>query len=39
VIDRRSIEGRPYRSVNELERVKGIGKRRLGEIRPLVTAE
>jgi len=39
VIARRIIEGRPYRSVNELDRVKGIGKKRLGEIRPLVTAE
>jgi len=25
--------------VEELDRVKGIGERRLGEIRPLVTAE
>ena len=39
VIARRIIEGRPYRSVEELERVKGIGPRRLEEIRPLVTAE
>ena len=39
VIARRIIEGRPYRSVEELERVKGIGRRRLEEIRPLVTAE
>ena len=39
MIARRIIEGRPYRSVNELDRVKGIGKKRLGEIRPLVTAE
>jgi DNA uptake protein ComE-like DNA-binding protein len=39
VIARRIIESRPYRSVNELEPVKGIGKERLGEIRPLVTAE
>jgi competence protein ComEA len=39
VIARRIIEGRPYRSVEELDRVKGIGKRRLEEIRPLVTAE
>ena len=39
VIARRIIEGRPYRSVDDLERVKGIGKKRLEEIRPLVTAE
>jgi competence protein ComEA len=39
VIARRIIEGRPYRSVEELERVKGIGKKRLEEIRPMVTAE
>ena len=39
VIARRIIEGRPYRSVEDLERVKGIGKKRLDEIRPLVTTE
>ena len=39
VIARRILEGRPYRSVDDLDRVKGIGKRRLEEIRPLVTAE
>jgi competence ComEA-like helix-hairpin-helix protein len=39
VIARRIVEGRPYRSVEELERVKGIGKKRLEEIRPLVTVE
>ena len=39
VIARRIIEGRPYRSVEELDRVKGIGKKRLEEIRPLVRAE
>jgi competence protein ComEA len=33
---RRIIEGRPYRSVDDLERVKGIGKRRLAGLRPLV---
>jgi competence protein ComEA len=38
-IARRIIEGWPYRSVEELEWVKGIGKRRLEEIRPLVRAE
>ena len=39
VIARRIIEGRPYRSVDDLDRIKGIGKKRLEEIRPLVTAE
>jgi competence protein ComEA len=39
VIARRIIEGRPYRSVEDLGRVKGVGKERLEEIRPLVTAE
>jgi competence protein ComEC len=39
VIAGRIIEGRPYRSVNDLGRVKGIGKKRLEEIRGLVTAE
>jgi hypothetical protein len=39
VIARRIVEGRRYRSVGELEGVKGIGKRRLEEIRPMVTAE
>jgi DNA uptake protein ComE-like DNA-binding protein len=39
VIARRIIEGRPYRSVEDLDRVKGIGKRRLEEIRPLVTTD
>jgi DNA uptake protein ComE-like DNA-binding protein len=38
VIARWIIEGRPYRSIQELERVKGIGKRRLEEIRPMVKA-
>jgi hypothetical protein len=36
VIARRIIEGRPYRSVDELERVKVIGKKQLEEIRPLL---
>jgi beta-lactamase superfamily II metal-dependent hydrolase len=36
VIARRIIEGRPYRSVDDLLRVKGIGAKRLEEIRPLV---
>jgi hypothetical protein len=39
VLARRIVEGRPYRSVEELERVKGIGRKRLEEIRPLVTAD
>jgi competence protein ComEA len=39
VIARRIIEGRPYRSVDDLERVKGIGKKRLEEIRVLVSVE
>jgi DNA uptake protein ComE-like DNA-binding protein len=39
VIARRIIEGRPYRSVEDLNQVKGIGKRRMEEIRPLVTAK
>ena len=39
VIARRIIEGRPYRSVDELNRVKGIGKKRLEEIRPVVTVD
>ena len=39
VIARRIVEGRPYRSVEELERVKGIGKKRLDEIRSLVNVK
>jgi competence ComEA-like helix-hairpin-helix protein len=39
VLARRIIEGRPYRSVEELDRVKGIGPKRLKEIRPLVTVD
>ena len=35
----RIIEGRLYRSVEELERVKWIGKKRREEIRPLVIVE
>jgi len=35
---KRIIEGRPYRTVDDLERVKGIGKRRLAGLRPLVMA-
>jgi competence protein ComEC len=39
VIARRIIEGWPYRSVDELERVKGTGRMRLEEIRPHVTVK
>ena len=39
VIARRIIEERPYRSVDDLKRVKGIGRKWLAEIRPLVTVE
>jgi len=38
VIARRIIEGRPYRTVDDLRRVKGIGEKRLSEIRPYVRA-
>jgi len=38
-IARRIIEGRPYWSVDDLERVKGIGRKRLDEIRPLIAIE
>jgi competence protein ComEC len=36
---RRIIAGRPYRSVEDLERVRGIGPATMAKIRPLVTAE
>jgi DNA uptake protein ComE-like DNA-binding protein len=39
MIARRIIEDRPYRSVDELERVEGIGKKRQEESRPLVSVE
>jgi competence ComEA-like helix-hairpin-helix protein len=39
VIARRIIQGRPYRSVEELNRVKGISRTRIEEIRPLAKAE
>jgi competence protein ComEC len=39
VIARRIIEGRPYTSVADIDRVKGIGKRRLEEIRPLIKVD
>jgi beta-lactamase superfamily II metal-dependent hydrolase len=35
---RRIIEGRPYRTVDDLLRIKGIGEKRLAEIRGLVIA-
>jgi competence protein ComEC len=38
VIARRIIEGRPYRAVEDLIRIKGIGEKRLAEILPYVTA-
>jgi len=38
VIAKRIIQGRPYSNVNDLLRVKGIGAKRLAEIRPDVTA-
>jgi DNA uptake protein ComE-like DNA-binding protein len=38
VIARRIIEGRPYRTVDDLRTVKGIGEKRWTEIRPYVTA-
>jgi competence protein ComEC len=37
-IARRIIEGRPYRTVDDLRRVKDIGEKRLDEIRPYATA-
>jgi len=37
VIARRIIDGRPYRTVEDLLRVKGIGEKRLAEILPYVT--
>ena len=39
VIARRIIVGRPYRSVDDLERIKGIGLKRLEEIRLYVTVD
>lgn len=35
---RRIVEGRPYRSVDDLRRIKGIGEKKWEEIRPLVRA-
>jgi competence protein ComEA len=39
IIARRIVEGRPYHSVDDLDRVKGIGKERLEETQPFVRAE
>ena len=39
VLARRIVEARPFQSVDDLARVKGIGPRRLEEVRPLVRAE
>ncbi len=33
----RIIEGRPYRSIDELDRIKGVGSKLLERLRPLVT--
>jgi beta-lactamase superfamily II metal-dependent hydrolase len=38
ILARRIIEGRPYASVDELDRVREIGPKRLEEIRPFVMA-
>jgi competence protein ComEA len=38
VIARKTIDGRPYGSVDELLRIRGIGIKRLAAIRPLATA-
>jgi competence protein ComEA len=35
----RIIDARPFRSVDDLDRVKGIGAKRLAELRPLVTVD
>jgi competence protein ComEA len=39
VLAGRIIAGRPYRAVEDLDRVPGIGPKRLERIRPLVTTE
>jgi DNA uptake protein ComE-like DNA-binding protein len=39
VLAGRIIDARPFRSVDDLDRVKGIGAKRLAELRPLVTVE
>ena len=38
-IAERIIEGRPYGTVDQLIRVKGIGKKRLESMRPLLKGE
>lgn len=38
VYAKRIIEGRPYRSVNDLTRVKGIGRKTLDKFKDMVTA-
>jgi competence ComEA-like helix-hairpin-helix protein len=38
-IAKRIVEGRPYGSVDDLRRVKGIGEKRLEEMRPFVRAK
>jgi DNA uptake protein ComE-like DNA-binding protein len=39
MIARRIIEGRPYRTVDDLRHVQGIGKKRLEEIQRLVRVQ
>ena len=39
VLARRIVEGRPYRSVEELRKVHGIGRKRLEGIRDMVAVE
>jgi competence protein ComEA len=36
VLAERIIDGRPYRLVEDLRRVKGIGEKRMEQLRPLV---
>jgi competence protein ComEA len=38
-ISRRIIEGRPYRTVEDLLRVKGIGEKKLAQLRARVTVK
>jgi DNA-directed RNA polymerase subunit RPC12/RpoP len=39
VLSRRIIEGRPYESIDELTRVKGIGVKTFGRLKDLITVE
>jgi competence protein ComEA len=39
VIAKRLVEGRPYWSVDQIAEVRGIGRKRLKEIRALIGAE